>query len=92
MVVVTLNYRLSVFGFLNFGIEEAPGNQGMKDQVMALKWVQKNIKHFNGDESSVTIFGESAGAASVSYLVLSPLSKGKFSYEVRCFTHETYFS
>ena len=77
MVVVTLNYRLSVFGFLNFDIEDAPGNQGMKDQVLGLKWVQKYIEHFSGDKSSVTIFGESAGAASVSYLVLSAISQGK---------------
>lgn len=50
----------------------------MKDQVMALRWVQKNIVHFNGDSSRVTIFGNSAGGASVGYHMLSPMSKGLF--------------
>jgi carboxylesterase type B len=49
---------------------------GLKDQNLALKWVQENIKHFGGNENRVTIFGQSAGAASVHYHMLSPLSKG----------------
>lgn len=57
---------------------KVPGNAGMKDQVLALKWVQRNIKRFGGDPNNVTIFGESAGGASVQYQVLSPLSKGLF--------------
>ncbi|XP_057336606.1 esterase FE4-like [Microplitis mediator] len=79
VVLVTLNYRLGIFGFLNLDDEAAPGNQGLKDQVMALKWVQQNIDKFCGDPNSVTIAGESAGAASVHYLTLSPLSQGLFS-------------
>jgi carboxylesterase 2 len=54
-----------------------PGNNGLKDQVMAMRWVQKNIAHFGGDPDNVTIFGESAGAASVHYRMLSPMSEGK---------------
>lgn len=55
---------------------EVPGNAGLKDMVMALQWVQKNIQQFNGNPDNVTILGESAGAASVEYLTLSPLTKG----------------
>ncbi|XP_057334106.1 juvenile hormone esterase-like [Microplitis mediator] len=78
IVLVTINYRLNIFGFLNLDDEEAAGNQGLKDQVMALKWVRQNIDKFGGDPNRVTIFGESAGAASVHYLTLSPLAQGLF--------------
>lgn len=53
-----------------------PGNAGLKDMVLALKWVQENIEQFGGDASNVTIFGESAGSAAVHYLMLSPTTKG----------------
>ena len=78
LVVVVIQYRLGPFGFLTVGNSAAPGNFGMLDQVEALKWVKENIEHFGGDPNKVTICGLSAGAASVSLHLLSPLSKGLF--------------
>jgi len=78
VVLVSFNYRLGVFGFLSTGDEVIPGNNGMWDQVLALKWVQENIAAFGGDPSRVTIFGESAGGSSVSLLALSPATRGLF--------------
>ncbi|XP_026732282.1 esterase E4-like [Trichoplusia ni] len=78
IVVVSLNYRLGILGFLSLDRKEATGNMGLRDQVQALKWVQQNIKEFGGDPNSVTIFGISAGGASVEYLLLSPMAKGLF--------------
>ncbi|XP_033223062.1 esterase FE4-like isoform X2 [Belonocnema kinseyi] len=78
IVFVSINYRLGIFGFLNMEVEECPGNQGLKDQVFALKWVQQNIESFGGDKENVTIFGESAGSASVHYHCISPLTTGLF--------------
>jgi len=78
VVLVTINYRLDLFGFLSTEDDVMPGNYGMLDQVAALKWVQSNIGNFAGDPNMVTIFGESAGSSSVSLLMLSPLSKGLF--------------
>lgn len=67
-------------GFLCLDHEDVPGNAALKDQVMALRWVQKNISKFGGNPNRFTIFGESAGALSVSYHLLSPLSQGNSSY------------
>ncbi|KPI92286.1 Venom carboxylesterase-6 [Papilio xuthus] len=78
VVLVTLNYRLGALGFLSLENEEVPGNMGLKDQVMALKWVRDNIEFFGGDPEKVTIFGESAGAVSVHLHMLSPASQGLF--------------
>ncbi|XP_011870480.1 PREDICTED: esterase E4-like [Vollenhovia emeryi] len=78
VVLVTLNYRLGVLGFLNLNDKVATGNQGVKDVIMALRWVQKNISKFGGDPENVTIFGESAGGAIVHCLTVSPLAKGLF--------------
>ncbi|CAH1638812.1 unnamed protein product [Spodoptera littoralis] len=78
VVVVTMNYRLSALGFLALDIPEASGNMGLKDQALALKWVQENIADFGGNKDDVTIFGIGAGAASVEYHVISPLSTGLF--------------
>ncbi|XP_058010808.1 fatty acyl-CoA hydrolase precursor, medium chain-like isoform X1 [Ahaetulla prasina] len=78
VVVVVVQYRLGILGFLSTGSQEAPGNWGLLDQVAALQWVQENIEAFGGDPSCVTIFGESAGGFSVGAQILSPLSKGLF--------------
>lgn len=84
VVLVTFNYRLGVFGFLAHpeltkeSEHGASGNYGLMDQIAALEWVKRNIAAFGGDPARVTIFGESAGSGSVSYMQASPLAKGLF--------------
>ncbi|XP_040838057.1 liver carboxylesterase 1 [Ochotona curzoniae] len=78
VVVVTIQYRLGIWGFFSTGDEHGRGNWGHLDQVAALRWVQDNIANFGGNPDSVTIFGESAGGQSVSILVVSPLAKNLF--------------
>ncbi|KAM5134239.1 cocaine esterase-like isoform 1-T1 [Callospermophilus lateralis] len=78
VLVVTIQYRLGVLGFFSTGDQHATGNWGYLDQVAALRWVRQNIAHFGGNPDWVTIFGESAGGASVSSHVLSPMSQGLF--------------
>jgi para-nitrobenzyl esterase len=84
LVVVTINYRVGVIGFLALpeltkeSEHHSSGNYGLLDQVAALKWIKKNISVFGGDPARVTIMGQSAGAASVNYLTASPLAKGLF--------------
>ena len=82
VVVVTINYRLNVFGFVNFGTMDPAfadsGYLGMKDQVAALAWVKENISAFGGNPESITIFGESAGAVSTMMLMVLPAAKGLF--------------
>ncbi|KAJ3645527.1 hypothetical protein Zmor_023175 [Zophobas morio] len=78
VIVVHFNYRMNVFGFLATEDMASPGNYGLKDQQAALRWVRANIHLFGGDPDRITIFGESAGAASVSYLQLSPRSHNLF--------------
>jgi len=81
VVVVTVAYRLGVFGF--FGHPSlrgtaAPANFGLLDQIAALRWVRREARAFGGDPANVTIFGESAGAADIGYLVASPAARGLF--------------
>ncbi|XP_077983387.1 acetylcholinesterase-like [Glandiceps talaboti] len=78
VIVVTINYRLGVFGFLSTGDSVSTGNYGLLDQVLALQWVKENIGAFGGDADRVTIFGESAGSFSVQFHILSTLSSGLF--------------
>ena len=83
VVLVTINYRLGVFGFLATAdlakeANGAAGNYGLLDMVAALQWVKANIGQFGGDPDNVTIFGESAGSFAVSTLMASPMAKGLF--------------
>ncbi|XP_065214537.1 esterase FE4-like [Planococcus citri] len=78
IILVRFNFRKHVLGFLNLGLPECPGNAGLKDQTLAMKWVKENITHFGGNPDNITLFGISSGASSVHYHILSPLSKGLF--------------
>lgn len=84
VILVTINYRLGVFGSLAHPALSADsergvsGNYGTLDQVAALRWVRENISAFGGDPDNITIFGESAGAWSVSELMATPLAQGLF--------------
>jgi len=79
VILVTINYRLGIFGFLTLGNEELSGNVGLWDQLGGLKWIKKNIFHFGGNPNQVTLFGESAGGWSVSYHLASENSKDYFN-------------
>lgn len=78
IVVVTIQYRVGVLGFLSSGDAHLPGNLGLLDQQLALKWIQQNIHEFCGDRDRVTLSGLSAGGASVTLHMVSPGSRGLF--------------
>ena len=84
VVLVTINYRLGVLGFMAHPAlsqenpQKVSGNYGMLDQLAAVEWVRQNIRQFGGDPENITCFGQSAGAMSVRCLSVSPLAKGKF--------------
>ena len=78
VVVVTINYRLGALGFLATSDKASKGNFGLKDQILAMRWVQKNIAAFGGDPDNITLLGEDAGAAAVSIHAMSPKSTGLF--------------
>jgi para-nitrobenzyl esterase len=88
VILVSINYRLGPFGFFahpaltHESPHHASGNQGILDQIAALKWVRDNIAKFGGDPGNVTIFGESAGSLDVSVLMTTPLSKGLFHHVI----------
>lgn len=73
-----MNYRLGPFGFLSLGTADYSGNNGLKDQLLALQWVNENIERFGGDADMITLIGESAGSASVHVHTLAPKSQGLF--------------
>ncbi|XP_064471428.1 acetylcholinesterase-1-like [Ornithodoros turicata] len=75
VVMASMNYRLGPLGFLNAGNDEAPGNMGLFDQNMALKWIHTNARAFGGDPNHIVLIGESAGAVSAGMHLISPLSK-----------------
>ena len=82
VVVVSANYRLGALGFLSADPELADPNCGLRDQLLALRWVQDNIASFGGDPDRVTVFGESAGAGSALHLLASQLGAGLFSQAI----------
>uniref|UniRef100_A0A0N5CFC7 Carboxylic ester hydrolase n=1 Tax=Strongyloides papillosus TaxID=174720 RepID=A0A0N5CFC7_STREA len=78
VIVVTIQYRLGYLGFFSTGDDVCPGNNGLWDMTLALKWIQNNIPNFGGDKDNVTIFGQSAGGCAVELLALSPHSQHLF--------------
>ncbi|CAB3239711.1 unnamed protein product [Arctia plantaginis] len=76
VIVVSLNYRESVLGFLCLGTETAPGNAGLKDIIAGLKWIQENIAQFGGNPNNITLFGHGSGGAAVDLITLSPMANG----------------
>lgn len=78
VVVAHFNYRLGALGFLELGTKEIPGNAAMKDQILALQWIQRNIQRFGGNPNSVSIVGLSAGGVSVTGHMISPMARGLF--------------
>lgn len=78
VILVTMNYRIGVLGFMSLGTPAYSGNQGLKDQQLALRWINENIAKFGGDRHKITIFGQSAGSSSCQFHMLSPGSKGLF--------------
>nr|XP_031832206.1 esterase E4-like [Nomia melanderi] len=78
IVLVTINYRLGALGFLSTGDNLAPGNMGLKDQVIALRWIQRNIAAFGGNPNAVTLCGYSAGSFSILLHMVSPMTKNLF--------------
>lgn len=80
VVVVTINYRVGALGFMSIddSNQNIPGNAGLKDQTLAMRWVKQNIVKFGGDPDNITLFGESAGGASVNYHMISDYSKNLF--------------
>jgi len=87
IVLVSINYRLGMLGFLRLkdvtgGKIPATGNEGLLDQVLALKWVKDNIAAFGGDPKNITVFGESAGSMSIACLMVMPEAKGLFQKSI----------
>lgn len=88
IVIVTIHYRTNVFGWLSLNNTASKGNLGLLDQKLAFSWIKENIKHFGGDEKSITLLGHgSMGSFNVIYHLLSPETKSnlnEISYVVKC--------
>jgi carboxylesterase type B len=78
VVVITINYRLGIFGFLYGNRTDAPGNAGFWDQAVALNWTKQNIRAFGGNPNDITLFGESAGSISISNHIVSNVTRNLF--------------
>jgi len=78
VIVVSMQYRVNVFGFLYLGTEGAPGNMGLWDQALALEWINDNLHAFGGDKNEITLAGVSAGGMSVNFHLLSPITRNLF--------------
>ena len=78
VILIAINYRVGPLAFLTLENDIMPGNLGIWDQIEALKWIQKNIENFGGDPKKVTIMGESAGAMSVMYLLMTSEAQNLF--------------
>lgn len=77
-IVVTLQYRLGIFGFMNLAFGEYTGNMGLKDQQLAIKWTYNNIEHFSGKKDEILLFGHSAGGVSAHFHMLNVESRKYF--------------
>lgn len=73
-----MNYRLGVLGFLSTDDINCPGNNGIRDQTLALQWIHENVAKFGGNPANITIMGHDAGGASVSFHLLNPEADSKF--------------
>lgn len=82
---------MSTLGFLSLGSEEVPGNAGVRDQVMALTWVQENIREFGGNPELVTVNGQSAGSFATTYHIVSPLTRCKYTLLTDDVSNTNYF-
>ena len=82
VVLVTINYRLNILGFMCLDTDQAAGNMGMLDMVTALEWVHNNIAYFGGDASRLPIFGESAGSAAIGHMLLGQTTPGLFAHGI----------
>lgn len=96
VIVVTLNYRLNAFGFLNLQTDNAPGNMGLYDQALALTWLSKNIYKFGGDYEQITLWGQGMGSLSISAHLVSPFTRNLFKRAIlqtgSIFTSPTMYS
>ena len=92
VVLVEIQYRVGPLGYMCLDHPEIAGNMGMMDQALALDWVRAHIQDFGGNPDEITVFGESAGAASASYHMLSPMSRDKFQrHSIYIWTVSYYF-